>query len=69
MKTYTVSVPIAGHVTFKVNATSTVEAIAMAGVMETFEGDVSYEMLDRFTTGNVCHCPRPWEITAEEAEA
>ena len=69
MKTYNVVLPIAGHIYVQVEANSEKEAIAAAFdspdlVAENIE---SWEVLQKFNSGNVCHCPSPWEASAELA--
>lgn len=66
MKTFTVTMPIAGHVTFEIEAESEQAAIKAAWETDSGEGEVTWEMLESFSEGNVCHCPSPWEVTAEE---
>lgn len=67
MKTYTVTIPIAGHVSFEVEAEDATEAKEKAWHMDAEkDGDVSWEMLESFGRGNVCSCPSPWEVEVEE---
>ena len=65
---YEVTMPIAGHVRFEVEAESQEEAIEKAHEMESEDGDVSWDFLEQFHQGSVCYCPRPWKVTAEELE-
>lgn len=66
MKNYLVKLPIAGHLTFEVNAMSESEAIEKAQDMPTNEGELEYETLTKFHAGNICYCPAPWEEEAQE---
>jgi hypothetical protein len=68
MKTYTVTVPIAGHIVLEIEAESAAEACEAALSSEQLTADniETWEALEAFNTGNVCHCPSPWKITAEE---
>lgn len=65
MKTYAVTIPIAGHLHIEVEANSEEEAIEKG--MD--EADLSHieewTALQRFNQGNVCYCPSPWEAEAE----
>ena len=66
MKTYSVTLPIAGHAHLDVEAESEDEAIQKALEQVTL-GDVdNWEAVEQFNRGNVCYCPRPWEAEAEE---
>jgi hypothetical protein len=69
MKTYTVTVPVAGHAVLEVEAPSAEEAIQFALNSEKLTHDKieSWEALERFNRGNICHCPQPWEAEAEPA--
>jgi hypothetical protein len=73
MPKFTVTIPFAGHITKTVEAATKEDAANM--VYEGWSGfagssqedyDYEYDLLDRFTSGNVCHCPAPWELTVEE---
>lgn len=66
MKTYLVTIPIAGHITFEVEADSFENAIEKAWQLDSEEGELTYDLLESFGRGNVCHCPTPWEVEAEE---
>ena len=66
MKTYLVSIPIAGHVVHEVEAESPEEAIGSAQIMDPEDGEVTWETLSQFHKGNVCYCPTPWKIETEE---
>ena len=66
MNTYIVTIPIAGHITFEIEAETPAEAESKAWAAPTEEGDVSWEMLNSFGRCNVCSCPSPWEVTVEE---
>jgi hypothetical protein len=65
-KTYIVNIPIAGHVSFEVEAENEEAAIALAWDQDPSSGKFTGEMLDSFGRVNVCHCPQPWQVTAEE---
>ena len=71
MKGYSVMVPIAGHIEVVVEAES--EEAAIAAAMDSddlnLSNIVNWEALDRFTGGNVCYCPHPWEAEAVEVES
>lgn len=67
MNTYIVTIPIAGHITFEIEAETPAEAESKAWELPTEEGEVSWEMLENFGRGNVCSCPSPWEVSVEEA--
>jgi len=58
--------PIAGHITFEIEAVSESDALEKAWGTDTDKGEVEWEMLENFNSGNVCHCPSPWGATAEE---
>ena len=66
-KTYTVIVPIAGHICVSVEAKNEDEAKEKA-----FDADIcpenieDLETLDTFIKGNVCYCPQPWEVEVIE---
>lgn len=68
MKKYSVMVPIAGHIVVDVEAVNEAEAIRKALESEdlTLENIHQWEALEKFNSGNVCHCPSPWEIDVEE---
>lgn len=65
-KSYTVTIPIAGHLHFDVEAESPEAAKEQAYNLPVEEGDLSWEMLERFNSGNVCYCPTPWNLTVKE---
>ena len=67
MPKFLVVIPIAGHVTYEIEADSEDDAIDIAMEKDPNDGgDVAYDMLLKFNTGSVCHCPSPWEATADE---
>jgi len=68
MKTYLVTVPVAGHATIEVEAESEDQAIEKAIDEVNIDHLESWESLRQFNTGNVCYCPQPWEAEAEEQE-
>jgi hypothetical protein len=65
-KTYIVTIPIAGHISFEIEAETEEAAIQSAWDADPDNGDVTWEMLESFGQGNVCHCPSPWEVEVEE---
>jgi len=68
MKTYIVTIPIAGHVSFEIEA-ETEEAAKEAAWSKDASGpeaELTWETLETFCQGNVCHCPTPWEVEVEE---
>lgn len=66
MKIFNITIPIAGHANIEVMAETREEAIEMA--VNDSDPEVSWEYLERFHEGNVCHCPIPWEMEIEEME-
>jgi hypothetical protein len=56
---YVVQIPIAGSVTFEVEAEDKDAALAAAWaqINEGAEGEVEWEYLDSINKGNVCHAP------------
>jgi len=69
MKQYTVIIPIAGHVTVSVEAENEDDAKEKAFEMDLADSgvaDLEWETLTKFNQGNVCFCPRPWEIEVIE---
>lgn len=66
-RTYTVTIPIAGHVAVTVQAENEKDAISLACDIAD-QGEVEWESLDRFHQGNVCYCPPPWEIEVVEEQ-
>jgi len=67
VKTFNVTIPIAGHAFVEVEAEDEKAAIAKAMDEVSREHLEEWTPLDRFNSGNVCYCPHPWEVTAEEA--
>ena len=65
MKTWEVTVPIAGHAYITVEAESEEEAIEKAIDEVTLDEIDHWEALERFNQGNICFCPQPWEAEAE----
>lgn len=79
MKTFSVIIPLAGHVVVDVDATSEEEAkeaafsIAADALDRMIKDDEeqkakieNLELLEGFNKGNVCYCPSPQEIEADE---
>lgn len=62
MKNYLVTIPIAGHITFEVNAQDTKDAENIAWETDPDMGEISWEMLKTFCNGNLSYCPTPWEV-------
>jgi hypothetical protein len=67
MAEYSVVIPIAGHAYKIVEADSEAEAIDKALETITIDDVDQWEGLKRYHSGNVCHCPGPWEAEAELA--
>ena len=69
MKTYTVMVPMAGHLVIEVEAENEEAAIDIALESDalTLDKIETWEAVRQFNTGNICYCPQPWEATAELA--
>ena len=81
MKTYSVIIPVAGHVCLSVKAESEDDAktkafdVASDALNRMLKGDdgesdaefQNIELLDQFNRGNVCYCPSPWEVEVEES--
>lgn len=64
MRTFEVTLPIAGHAFLTVEAETEEEAIEQA-FNEVVLGDIEeWEALRRFNRGNICNCPTPWEAEA-----
>jgi hypothetical protein len=66
MKTYHVTIPIAGNTWAEVEAETEKEAIEKALESKELEGNAEWEALSKIHDGNVCYCPIPWEIEVEE---
>ena len=66
MPQYRVAIPIAGHAFVEVEAENKEQACEKAMLSEESFDDIEWEALDKFNQGNVCYCPGPWEIEAEE---
>lgn len=66
MKSFTVTIPIAGHLVFEVEATDAAEARAKAFDMDSSKGELEWDTLETFGRGNVCYCPTPWNVEVEE---
>lgn len=64
MRTWGVTVPIAGHAYIVVEAETEDEAIDRALDEVTTDHLDSWESLRQFNQGNVCYCPSPWEAEA-----
>jgi hypothetical protein len=63
-KTWSVTVPIAGHAYITVEADTEEEAIDKAIGEVELDNIESWEAVSRFHQGNVCYCPHPWEAEA-----
>jgi hypothetical protein len=69
MKRYGVTIPVAGHAYVTVEAESEQEAIDLAMYGDVTKEDIEdWDCLRAFNRGNVCSCPHPWEVEAEELE-
>ena len=66
MKTYSVTIPIAGHAIVEVEADDEEAAIEKALEEVTLNNVDEWEALREFNRGNVCYCPQPWEIEAQD---
>lgn len=63
MKTYDVQIPIAGHAWVTVEAADRDDAISKAMDLATIEKLEEWKPLEQFNQGNVCYCPKPWEVS------
>lgn len=63
MKIYEIRVPVAGIALVEVEADSAKEAQEKALETVRLTDLEEWESLECFHEGNVCYCPRPWEIT------
>lgn len=61
---WAVTLPIAGHAYLEVEADDEKSAIEKACEVVTIDDIESWEALEQFTEGNVCHCPSPWKAEA-----
>jgi hypothetical protein len=61
MKSWSVTLPIAGHAYLTVEAETEEEAIEQALNEVTIDHIETWEAVERFNQGNVCYCPLPWE--------
>lgn len=68
MPTYSVMVPIAGHIVVEVEAENEDDAKekAMTSDELNLKNIHNWEALEQFNQGNVCYCPSPWGIDVEE---
>lgn len=66
MNTYIVTIPIAGHISFEVEAETKQQAEEIAKEEDPANGELTWETLDRFNEGNVCYCPSPQEIQVKQ---
>lgn len=65
MKSWDVTIPIAGHAYLTIEADSEEEAIEKALDTVRLSDIENWEGLRQFHQGNICHCPSPWEAEAE----
>lgn len=67
-KTFIVTIPIAGHVSFEVEADNEEDAkrIAWDKDPQGPDAELSWEQLESFGRGNVCSCPAPWSVEVSE---
>ena len=66
---YEVKIPIAGHIVYRLKASSENEAKekALEFAEECSVDDISeFVPLEKFSDGRVCYCPTPWKITTKE---
>lgn len=63
MAKYSVTIPVAGHLFIEVEAENAEAARDKAFEEAGQEHLEDWEALESFNTGNVCHCPSPWELT------
>lgn len=64
---FSVTIPIAGHVTVDVEADDEKSAIEKAWGMNLGDSDcIEWEAVEKFNSGNVCHCPSPWQVEVED---
>jgi len=70
MAKFSVLIPFAGSICIEVEADNEEAAIEAAFNSEdlTLDNVESWEALREFITGNVCHCPSPWEAEATPIE-
>ncbi len=66
MKSYSVTIPIAGHAYITLEADSEEEAIEKAMESVSINDIAEWEPMKQFNQGNVCYCPHPWEAEAKE---
>jgi len=64
MKTWSVSVPIAGHAEVEVEAEDEESAIEQALSEVQLSDLTEWDALKQFNQGNICYCPSPWEAEA-----
>lgn len=64
IKTWSVTLPIAGHAVVTVEAGDEETAIAEAFNIVTLADVEVWEALEQFNQGNICYCPQPWEAEA-----
>jgi hypothetical protein len=67
VKIYTVTLPIAGHITTEIEAENAEAAISAALDGDLMTYDASWEALEQFSQGNICYCPKPWKAEAVPA--
>lgn len=64
---YLVTIPLAGHAHFTIEAESETEAREKALKVPIENAELEYDLLEEVNEGNVCNFPVPWEVTVEEA--
>ena len=57
MPTYEVTIPIAGSITFQIEAKSREVAKATAFATDSEQGDLEWEMYEHIASGHVLHAP------------
>ncbi len=66
MRTFEVTLPIAGHAYVLVEAETEAQAIDAALDKVELRHIETWEALKAFNTGNICHCPTPWKASAAD---
>ena len=66
LRTFAVTLPIAGHAYVMVEAENEEAALEAAFNEVTIDNIETWEAVERFNQGNVCYCPHPWEAEVIE---
>lgn len=64
MKTWAVTIPMAGHAYLEVEAETEEDAFEQAMLNVSLDHVEGIEALMRVNSGNVCHFPSPWDAEA-----